>query len=295
MVLGAAAGFGTIGIFGELAAAVDLGFVTLLSFRFGVATALVLAVAAVRGWSIPQSGRNWAAMSGLGAVYAAMTLLFFVSLRSLTAGLATIVLYTYPVFVIALSVVFLQEGITIRKAIALGLAMTGIVLIVGTNTAGATLVGVGFALAAAACYAVYTVGSRTLVRTVMPRTLMAGVLVGTAISTVAYGILSGQLSVPVGEREWGIVLGLAIVGTVLPLFLFYRGVARLEASRVGIVSTAEPAVTVTLGALVLGEPVTPTVVIGGALVLGGVLLVQRRGTEQRCADVSPATREGYRQ
>lgn len=65
-----------------------------------------------------------------------------------------------------------------------------------------------------------------------------------------------------------------LLGTVVPLALFYGGVTRLEASRVGVASAAKPAVTVALGAVVLGERVTRHRRVG-ALVPGGVLLVQR--------------------
>lgn len=71
MMLDAAAGFGTIGIFGELAVAVGFELVTLLSFRCMVATVLVPVVATVHGWSLPWSWRDWAVLLGLGVVYAA--------------------------------------------------------------------------------------------------------------------------------------------------------------------------------------------------------------------------------
>jgi drug/metabolite transporter (DMT)-like permease len=296
MVLGAAAGFGTIGIFGELAVAAGLELATLLLFRFMVATVLVLIVATIRSWSLPWSKRDWTVSLGLGVVYAAMTLSFFIALRSLTAGLATIVLYTYPGFVVVLSMVFLHENINIRKGIALGLSMTGIVLIVGTDTTGIDPVGVGFALGAAACYAVYTTGSRAVVREISRNTLIVGVFAGAAGSMVVYSALSGQFLIPTGRREWGIVAGLAVVGTVVPLALFYKGVARLEASRVGIVSTAEPAVTVVLGALLLGESITLTIIGGGALVLSGVLLIQRGPeTNGERSEASSTRQESYQQ
>ena len=110
-----------------------------------------------------------------------------------------------------------------------------------------------------------------------PRALMLGVLLGTTLSMVGYGLLADGLALPVGRAEWGVVLGLTVVGTVLPLLLFYEGVARLEASRVGIVSTAEPLVTVVLGV---------------ALILGGVLAVRGgQGSHHEGAGRVPASGE----
>jgi drug/metabolite transporter (DMT)-like permease len=274
MVVGAAVGFGTIGVWGELALAVDLELATLLPVRFLVATAALFALSAARGWSPVVSPRTGLATIGLGVAYASLTLSFFVALEYLTASLAIIILYTYPAFVFVLSAAFLGETVTARKVVALCLALSGVVLVVGADAAGADPLGVGLVLVAALSYAVYTTGSRSLLPAVPVRTLMSGMLAGTTACMLVYGALAGGMALPAGRDEWGIVLGLATVGTVAPLVLFYGGLSRLEAGRVGVVSTVEPVVTVLLGAAILGEPITPPVVVGGALVLAGVVLIR---------------------
>jgi drug/metabolite transporter (DMT)-like permease len=274
LVFAAAAGFGTIGIFGEVAARIDLGLATLLPVRFALATAAVGVVAAVRGWSLPSTRRDRLAALALGVVYTLMTLAYFVSLRHLTAGLATIVLYTYPAMVVALAALTMGEAVTPRKVVALVLATAGVALVVLTDAAGADPAGVALALAAAGCYAVYTAGSRRVVASVGSQPVMLGVLAGTTLGTCCWALLAGGATVPTGLDAWAVVLGIAFVATVAPHLLFYEGVARLEAGRVGVVSTVEPVVTVVLGALLLGERVTAAVVVGGALVLGGVVLVR---------------------
>jgi drug/metabolite transporter (DMT)-like permease len=286
LVFAAAAGFGTIGIFGEVAAAIDLHLSTLLPVRFALATLVVAVLAAVRGWARPASRSDWSATLALGVVYTAMTLCYFISLRYQTAGMATVVLYTYPAMVVVLSTAFLGEPVTARKLLALVLATGGVGLVVGTDATGADPFGVALALGAAACYALYTTGSRGVSATLAPRALMLGVLVGTTGSMAVYGVLDGGLALPAGGEEWGVVLGIVVVSTVLPLLLFYEGVSRLEASRVGVVSTVEPVVAVTLGAVLLGEQITLFVVAGGALVLGAVVLAQ--GTRDGPSDRSGA-------
>lgn len=291
LVVGAAAGFGTIGIFGEVAATIDLSLSTLLPVRFVLATAIVAVFALARGWAIPRSGRAWLATLGLGVVYTLMTVSFFVSLRYLTAGIATIVLYTYPTVVVVLSAVFLGEAVTRRKLVALALATGGVGLVVGTGTAGVGGVGVALALGAAGSYGVYTTGSRLLSPSLAPRALMLGILVGAAASMVGYGVLADGIGLPSGREEWAVVLGLTVVSTVVPHLLFYEGVARLEASRVGVVSTVEPVVTVALGALLLNEPVTVFVLAGGGMVLAAVVWIQGRSDEPVAMPEAPAAPE----
>jgi drug/metabolite transporter (DMT)-like permease len=288
LVFGAAAGFGTIGIFGEIALLIDLDLATLLPVRFVVATLVVTGLALARGWLFPQSYRDWLVTLGLGVVYTAMTVCFFVSLRFLTAGFATIILYTYPTFVVVLSAPVLGEPVTRRKLVSLALATGGVALVVGTGTLAVDLTGIGLALGAALFYALYTTGSRALSSSLSPRALMIGILVGATASMVVYGVVDGGLAVPTGRDEVGVILGIAIVATVVPHLLFYEGVARLEASRVGLVSTVEPVVTVALGALLLGEPVTLFVIAGGVLVVTGVLLVQSERSEPGMVPEAPA-------
>jgi drug/metabolite transporter (DMT)-like permease len=279
LVLGAAAGFGTIGVFGELAADVGVPLSTLLPVRFAAATVVLFGLAHVRGWSLPADRRTRLGTYALGVVYTLMTLFYFVSLRYLTAGLATIVLYTYPSIVVVLSASVLGESVTPRKVGSLVLASAGVALVVWTDTVGAAPAGLGLALASAACYAVYTVGSRYTVPRATPPGVMLGVLVGTTASMGLYGVLDGGLGLPATPAGWGVVAGLVGCSTVLPHLMFYEGVSRLDAGRVGVLSTAEPVVTVVLGAVLLGERVTAVVFLGGVLVLAGVVLVQRGRSE----------------
>lgn len=290
-VLGATAGFGTIGIFGELALRADIALSTLLPVRFVVALGILAGIAALRGWAWPASSREWGATLALGVVYTGMTVLYFSSLVYLTAGLATIVLYTYPTMVVVLAVWLLEETLTRLRVLALVLATAGVAIVVGAGVGAVDPLGIGLALGAAICYAVYTAGSRRLSPVMRPRSLMIGVLLGTTLSMAGYGALDGGLALPVGNAQWEIVLGLALLSTVVPHLLFYEGVARLQASQVGVLSTTEVLVTVLLGVVLLGEPVTAVLVGGGVLVVAGVLLVNADGPAERPTEPAPSARD----
>ena len=290
-VLGATAGFGTIGIFGELALRADIALSTLLPVRFVVALGILAGIAALRGWAWPASSREWGATLALGVVYTGMTVLYFSSLVYLTAGLATIVLYTYPTMVVVLAVWLLEETLTRLRVLALVLATAGVAIVVGAGVGAVDPLGIGLALGAAICYAVYTAGSRRLSPVMRPRSLMIGVLLGTTLSMAGYGALDGGLALPVGNAQWEIVLGLALLSTVVPHLLFYEGVARLQASQVGVLSTTEVLVTVLLGVVLLGEPVTAVLVGGGMLVVAGVLLVNADGPAERPTEPAPSARD----
>ncbi|UPV73843.1 DMT family transporter [Halorussus limi] len=275
LVLVSAAGFGTLGVFGELAADAGLSIPTVLAFRFLLATVVVWLVLGACGRLRLLRGRSLAVGVALGAVgYAAMSGLFFWGLTFMTAGLVGIVLYTYPVFVVGAAALRLDEPVTRRTVASLAAALAGVALVTGADPAGADPRGVAVVLAAAVVYAGYITASRSALATVDPQVLTAHVLPGAAVSYLAFGTATGGLATPATDYEWALVVAIAVVATALPIFAFFAGLRRIGASDASIVSTAEPVVTLLLGAAVLGEPITTATVVGGALVLGGVLLAQ---------------------
>lgn len=277
MVFAAAAGFGTLAIFGKLAAAGGLSTATLLLFRFILATAVIWSVVRICGQARVLSGRSlWIAL-GIGGLYGLMTGLFFWGLEFLSAGLAAIVFYTYPVHVFGISTAVLNEQLTRMKLLALGFAVLGVGLIVGVDPAGANPIGIVLVLLAAIAYATYTTGSRAALSTVEPGTLTANAMIATTVSMIPYGVMAGGLSIPTDFEQWVLVAGIGLIGTAIPIVLFIWGLNRIEASHASIIGTSEPMVTVLLGMVLLGESITPIIVVGGGFVLIGVLLIQREG------------------
>ena len=275
LVVVSALGFGTLGIFGKLAASAGLSIPTVLAFRFLIATVFVWGWLAVRGDFRVLSGRSLVVGIGLGSLgYATVSALYFLALEFLTAGLTGILFYTYPLFVVALAVGVLGEAVTPRTVAALVLALAGVGLITGADPVGVDPRGVLVIVAGAVIYAAYIVVSRRALTAVDSRTLTAHVLPASAVSFVVFGSATGQLSVPTGLDSWLIVVAIAVFATAVPIFTFFAGMSRIGASEASIVSTIEPAGTLALGALVLGEPVTAVTLLGGVLVVTGVVLVE---------------------
>ena len=281
LVLVSAAGFATLGVLGKLATAAGLSIPTVLAFRFLLAAALVWVLLGVRGRLRLLRGRALAVGFGLGAFgYAVMSGLFFWGLEFMTAGLVGVVLYTYPVFVVGFAAARLGEPVTRRKVLALAAALAGVALVTGVDAAGADPRGVGIVLLAAVVYASYITVSRAALETVEPQVLTAHVLPAAAVTYLVYGTAAGTLGTPSTGYEWAIVVAIAAIATAIPIFTFFAGLRRIGASRASIVSTAEPVVTLLLGAAVLEEPITGVTVVGAGLVVAGVLLVQTGGVEQ---------------
>lgn len=277
LVLCSAAGFGTLGVLGIVAGDAGLSIPTILSWRFGVATVLVWTVFGVRGEIQLLRGRALAVAVGLGSAgYAAVSGLYFVGLEFMTAGMAGIVLYTYPAFVLVLAAAFLGEPIGRRRLAALAVTLGGVALITGADPAAADPRGIAVVLLAAGLYAGYITTSRTALEDVTPSTLTAHVMPAAAGTFLIVGAATDTLGVPSGALAWGSVLAIAVFATAFPIFAFFAGLSRIGAGPASILSTVEPAATVVLGAVFLDEPVGPAVVAGGSLVIVGVVLVARQ-------------------
>jgi drug/metabolite transporter (DMT)-like permease len=102
------------------------------------------------------------------------------------------------------------------------------------------------------------------------------IVLGAGMSYALAGAATGTLAWAHALSEPGLILALIIVGTVLPVTLFLAGVGRVGPTAASLLSTLEPVFTLALGALVLGESLSPVQVLGGALVLGAAVLVTTR-------------------
>src|SRR6188472_3180191 len=270
-----AAGFGTLGVFGRLAADAGADTTTTLAVRFALAALALTALAAARGArvrTVPRAAVGRAL--GLGAVgYSLQAGCYFAALARLDASLTAIVLYTYPAFVTVAALVLGRAAADRRTFGALATASLGLLLaLLGGGTSAFTLV----ALAASLTYTTYILVSDGVTRTVPPLVLAALVCAGAALTTTAVGLANGTLRLALPADAWLWLVLIALVSTVLPVTTFFAGLQRVGPSEAAILSTFEPPVTLVLAALALGERLAPVQLAGGALVLAAAVALQMR-------------------
>lgn len=275
LILASAAMFGALAIFAKAAYAAGATVATTLFLRFLMASAILWTGMAVTGTiRLDLSVRMWGACVGLGAVgYTAQSLLFFTSLRYISASLAGLLLYVYPPIVTLLSSAFLRERIDGRKGLALGAATAGLLLVLGRSLGPVSGRGVGLALLSAGVFSAYLITSRLTLRRVSPVAAAAIIMPSACAAFGLYGVLSGQLRFGLPPQAFAAIGGMALVSTVLAIVAFFAGLKRVGASRAAILSTFEPIVTVLLGAVLLGERLAPGQLAGGACILSSVLLL----------------------
>jgi drug/metabolite transporter (DMT)-like permease len=166
------------------------------------------------------------------------------------------------------------EPLTPMRIVALILALGGIWALVGSPWAGALHpAGILLTLAAALTYAVYIPFIGSLQRNVGPVIASMYVSLGAGLTFLLGGLLSGRLTTISTTDAWIGIVGMAIVSTAAAFILFLRGLALLGPVRTAIVSTGEPFFVTILGVLVLNQPASRAILLGGALVAAAVILI----------------------
>lgn len=282
LCLASGAAFGAMAIFAKLAYGDGATVGTVLSVRFMLAAALFWVLVVVRGGAgelRALSGRDIRAGLALGACgYAIQSGCYFVALTHIEASLLSLLLYTFPAMVAAAAVVLGRERMNARRLAALALASGGLMLVLaGAGTGALDSVGVALGLGAAVVYSTYILVSDGVVGRVSPTVLSALVCSGAAVSLTSGSALLGQLRPgAVTAAGWGWLVCIAAVSTVVAISFFFAGLRRVGPTAASILATVEPLVTVLLAFLVFAETLGPVQILGGALVLAAVVVLQLR-------------------
>ena len=214
----------------------------------------------------------------LGVIgYYLASLLDFMGLELIPAGLERLILFLYPTFVVLLTAGIYRRRIGRASGLALLLSYVGIGLVYGVAPMDSTVdvtLGALLVLGSALAFAVYmTLSGHVIPRFGSRRFTAYSMSVACAV-TIGHFLISRPITqLEVSEDVIMLAIALALLSTVLPAFLMNAGIRRLGADQAAIIGTIGPVSTLVLAYLVLDETLTPPQIIGAALVLIGVLLV----------------------
>lgn len=203
------------------------------------------------------------------------TLLLFSAFDLISTGIATVLHFTYPVYVSVLGIWVLKKKLTKGKGIALGLSLAGIVLTSDLSGQGAGP-GIFLALLSGLTYAGYIL--------VMEKTglhkadfIWFGfyMLLIRMLVTVLYGGFAGGLSVSLTRAAWVMTVVYALIFCVAANALFQFGVRYVGGAAASLFSMLEPVTCVLVGVTLLGETLNLVKVLGCMLILAGILIVIR--------------------
>ena len=248
-------------------------------------TVALLVLGPVLAWRRPALLRpprsSLPLLLGFGVCVAAVNFAYYVAIDHLAVGVAISLQYTGPALVLGWSALAACRAPVRLAWVAAALTLAGAVLVTRALDGLAALDGVGLAagLASAVLFAAYLLtAERAGRRGVPPATvLLWGFVAAVAVWSVAEPWWSWPFARLGDPRTALAVLGVGIVGTLVPFFLAVGAVRVIPATTAGIAASSEPVFAAALAWLLLGQQLAAVQLLGGALVVGGVMLAQVAG------------------
>jgi len=247
-----------------------------------------VALAPVLAWRRPELLRppagTWPALAGFGASVAAVNLTYYVAIDHLPVGVAIALQYTGPAMLLAATALLAARG---RRAgevgrlawVAAGLTLAGTVLVSRAleGLGALDLPGLAAGLASAVLFATYLLTAERAGRNGAEpaTTLLWGFLIAVAIWAVAAPWWSWPVATLADPEVAAAVLGVGLVGTLVPFALAVGAVRVVSAATAGIAATSEPVFAVVFAWVLLGQRLNlPQLAGAAALVVAGVVLAQ---------------------
>ncbi|MCR4859952.1 MAG: DMT family transporter [Bacteroidales bacterium] len=251
--------------------------ITMLFFRYFLSVLMLGVWMLLRGESFRVSGRELRLLAVLGLLFSCSSLLLFESYRFIPSGLATTIVYLYPVFV-ALMMVALGNVPDWHVWVSIAVTFIGVVILC-EPAGGAAFNWLGLTLAAAsalsyACYLVIVNRSRRI-RRISEHTLTFYALIVGSVLFLACQIGEGGPSLQGidSPAAVGCLLGLAVFPTMISLLALAVATRHIGPTRTSVLGVFEPVTAILIGTVLFAEPMRPNVLVGVGLCLTAIVFM----------------------
>ena len=264
---------------------------SLIMFRLLIGFTLLASVVAVAREPLPRSPRIYGHLFVMGAINIALpfSLITFAE-TTVDSSLASVINSAVPLFVIVIAALFLKgETITVNRLAGLAVGFVGVAILVGfvgvailvgfdvTKLVGGGAVGELALIGATIAYAVGNVYAKHNVHGLRPMIpAVFQVFFGLLVTGALAFLFEHPLAVVPAPEAILAVVWLGLLGSGLAYLSYFRILQRWGATRTSLVAYLLPVYGIALGALVLHEPIAVSMLIGTALIIGGIALVNSR-------------------
>lgn len=211
----------------------------------------------------------------MGLLFSFSSLTLFLSYNYMDAGIASTILFVYPVLVAVLMAVFFKEKVSPITMISIALAFTGISLLYqGEGGQTLSLTGVTLVFISSLTYALYIIGVNRSVLKDMPiaKLTFYVLLFGLSVYVIRLKFCT-QLDVVSQPVLWINPVCLALFPTVISLVAMTKSIHYIGSTPAAILGALEPLTAICCGVLVFGERLTPRIILGIVLILVAVTLI----------------------
>ncbi len=282
----AAIGFSAKAILVKLAYRDHVDAITLLALRMAFSVPFFIGVAI---WSkmrhaTPLGTQDKLLVLALGLIgYYLSSLLDFLGLQYITAGLERLILFLYPTMTVILTALIYRRPIGGKVLVAMGLSYAGIALVffhdlglhdAGVREGGSVVLGGFLVFLSTLSYSTYLVGAgHAIARIGAARFTAYAMVVACAASLLQFAVTRPMSALDLPLPVYGFSIAMALFSTVLPVFLLSYAIRRIGSGSASLIGSIGPVSTIGMAYVFLGEQLSLLKMIGSALVLAGVLIV----------------------
>ena len=280
----AAFGFSFKEILIKLAYPYGVDAVTLLVLRMAFALPAFLWVGFSASWNAPAlSRRDWCMVTLLGVLgYYGASILDFIGLKYISAGLERLILFTYPTLTLLFGAALHGRAISRREGLALVLCYAGITAaflhdLEFAGDVSTVWIGGAFVFASSVSYSLYLSGSAGMIAKLgSARFAALAMLVSTVATAVHFLATQPMVSLVQPWPVYALGAAMGLFSTVLPVFALSAAIRHIGSGHAALVGMVGPLLTIVFAWLLLDEGFSTTQMAGVALVVAGVATVSRR-------------------
>ena len=278
-----AIGFSAKAVMIKLAYAYKVDATTLLFLRMAFATPFFLIVGIYKSKSEAThlSYLDWAYVALLGFLgYYLSSILDFMGLEYISAGMERLILFIYPTIVVVLSAILFKNKVREREILSLFISYIGIAIVFFSDKVQKTentYLGAFLIFLCAFTYAAYLIGSGKMIPKIGASRFTAYAMLVACLSISLHFLFThspDNLKLPF--EVYSLSFGMAIISTVMPTFLLSQGIKRIGSGTASIIGTIGPVSTILLAWIFLGETLNLLQFLGTAFVIAGVFIVSYR-------------------
>ena len=243
-----------------------------LFYRFLIASGAIVFFLFYQKERLRISFREMLIMSLLGLLYALSAEFLFLAYDYLSPGIASTIFFSYPIIVALVLILFYKEKLTLPTLLSLLLVVAGVGVLSIKKEEALNYIGLGISLLGALVYALYIL----IVNKV--RIESSGVKISfysLLFSSLYFLVKSLLLRESITISSWALAGDLtlfAIITTSLSLVTLVYAVRYIGSTPTAIMGAFEPIVAVLISVGLFGEQLTPSLVIGGMVIITGVLI-----------------------
>ena len=247
---------------------------SVIFYRFIFASILLAIFMLIKKDSFYLKFKEIILLAFLGLLFGISAISLFNSFLYMDAGLASTVLFIYPIFVAIIMALFFKEKNSIITILSIIFAFLGVVLLYESDGANVSNFGIFLVIVSSLCYAIYIVIINQYLKLSALKVTFYSMLFCT-ITILIHSFFDSSLNIMplVNFNMWFYTIFLALVPTIISLLFLIKAIQIVGSTSASILGALEPLTAVLIGVYVFNEKITFWLVIGIVFILFGVLLI----------------------